>query len=77
MQYYSDDNKVSLELSNKQIELHDLIKYYFMGKYADELMPEYEADIKKELRELINTRLLDSSKITRIIFQKLDIIEML
>jgi len=73
--YDLGDQAASSELSSRQYELRDFIRRYFTGKYAAELAPEREDELKKEIREQLNTRLLDTARARIILFNKLDVME--
>jgi flagellar FliL protein len=63
-------------LISRQYQLRDFTRTYFSGKNAAELRPENEARIKNEIRELINTTILDRARVRQILFDKLDLFEM-
>jgi len=73
--YDQEDVAASSELSQRQYELRDFVRSYFTGKYAEELMPENEARLKQDIKEILNTRFLDTAKIRLITFDKLDVME--
>jgi flagellar basal body-associated protein FliL len=52
------------------------VRRYFSGKSAGELQPENEARIKNEIRELLNTTILDKARVRVILFDRLDLYEM-
>ncbi|MDR1839460.1 MAG: flagellar basal body protein FliL [Treponema sp.] len=69
------DMTASQELASRRYELRDFVRRYFTGKYAAELAPEREEDLKKEIREMLNTRFLDSARARIILFNRLDVSE--
>ncbi|MDR0495132.1 MAG: flagellar basal body-associated FliL family protein [Treponema sp.] len=71
--YDLDDATASSELSSRQYELRDFVRNYFTTKYADELKDE--ARLKQDIREILNTRFLDTAKIRIVLFDKFDIME--
>jgi flagellar FliL protein len=71
--YDVNDNAAQTELTQRQYELRDFVRSYFTGKYAAELQPENEARLKQEIREILNTRFLDTAKARIILFNKLDV----
>jgi len=73
--YDQEDLAASSELSQRQYELRDFVRNYFTGKYAEELQPENEARLKQDIREILNTRFLDTAKIRIILFDRLDVME--
>ena len=74
--YSNGDEIIEEELDTKKYVIRDFIKDYFSEKYKSELMPEYEVYLKREILELLNTRLLNSGKVKIILFNQLDIKEM-
>lgn len=73
---YDLDNQVaSMEFISRRFELRDFIRRYFTGKYAAELNPDREEELKKEIREQLNTRFLDQARARIILFNKLDVME--
>jgi flagellar FliL protein len=73
--YDLEDQTASSELSTRQYELRDFVRSYFTGKYAAELAPENEARLKQDIKEILNTRFLDTAKVRIILFNKLDVME--
>jgi len=73
--YDLNDQAASTELISRQIELQDFVRRYFTGKYAAELVPEREEELKAEIREQLNTRFLDKARARIILFRKLDVID--
>jgi len=71
--YDLNDQAASAELISRQIELQDFVRRYFTGKYAAELAPEREEELKAEIREMLNTRFLDKARARVILFRKLDV----
>ena len=69
------DLTASQELASRRYELRDFVRRYFTGKYMAELAPEREEDLKKEIREMLNTRFLDSARARIILFNRLDVTE--
>jgi len=63
------------ELSSRQYELRDFVRNYFTSKYAAELEPENEARLKQDIKEILNTRFLDTAKIRLVLFDRLDVME--
>ena len=74
--YDQNNQAASAELISRQYELRDFVRRYFTGKYAAELVPEREEELKKEIREQLNTRFLDTARARIILFNKLDVMEM-
>jgi flagellar FliL protein len=73
--YDLNDNAAQTELTSRQYQLRDFVRSYFTGKYAADLQPENEARLKQEIREILNTRYLDTAKARIILFNKLDVME--
>jgi flagellar FliL protein len=76
IQYDMNDNAAQTELTGRQYELRDFVRSYFTGKYAADLQPENETRLKQEIREILNTRLLDTAKVRNVLFNRLDVMEM-
>jgi flagellar FliL protein len=75
IQYDLNDSAAQTELISRQYELRDFVRNYFSSKYAADLLPENEARLKQEIREILNTRFLDTAKARNILFNKLDVLE--
>jgi flagellar FliL protein len=75
IQYDLNDSAAQTELVSRQYELRDFVRSYFSSKYAAELQPEGETKLKQEIREILNTRFLDTAKARNILFNKLDVME--
>jgi flagellar FliL protein len=75
IQYDLNDNAAQTELTGRQYELRDFVRSYFSAKYAAELQPEGELKLKQEIRDILNTRLLDTAKARNILFNRLDVME--
>ncbi|MCL2441079.1 MAG: flagellar basal body protein FliL [Treponema sp.] len=73
--YDLNDQAASSELISRQIELQDFVRRYFAGKSAAELAPNREDELKAEIREMLNTRFLDTARARIILFRKLDVME--
>jgi flagellar FliL protein len=71
--YDFGDQTASQELTSRRFELRDFLRRYFAGKTAAELVPEREEELKKEIREMLNTRLLDTARARNIFFNRLDV----
>jgi flagellar FliL protein len=76
IQYDLNDNAAQTELTSRQYELRDFVRSYFSSKYAKDMEPDQEERLKKDIQELLNTRLLDTAKVRNILFNKLDVMEM-
>ena len=73
--YDANDQTASMELISRRLELRDFTRRYFTSKTAADLAPEREDDLKKEIREQLNTRFLDSARARIILFTRLDVME--
>jgi flagellar FliL protein len=73
--YNLNDQAANLELIARRFELRDFMRRYFSGKYAAELTPEREEELKRDIREQLNTRFLDTARAQVILFDKLDVME--
>jgi len=69
------DSAASMELIGRRHQLRDFTRRYFSGKTAAELAPEREDELKREIREQLNTRFLDSARVRDVLFERLDVIE--
>jgi flagellar FliL protein len=76
LQYDLDNDAATAELAARQYDLRDFTRQYFSGKYAADLAPENETRLKNEIREILNTRFLDTAKIRNVLFLKLDVMVM-
>jgi flagellar basal body-associated protein FliL len=70
-----NDQTTASELFGRQHELRDFTRRYFASKFAEELRPENEARLQREIIETLNTRYLSNARIRRITFQRLDVME--
>ena len=73
--YNLDDANATAELISRRFQLRDFMRRYFSGKYAVELSPEREEELKRDIREQLNTRFLDTARAQIILFNKLDVME--
>jgi len=71
--YDAGDQAASGELANRRFELRDFVRRFFSQKTAAELAPEREEELKKEIREQLNTRFLDHRGARVILFDRLDV----
>jgi flagellar FliL protein len=75
IEYDLNDSVTQTELTSRQYELRDFVRSYFSSKHAADLQPEGETRIKQEIKEILNTRILDTAKVRNILFTKLDVME--
>jgi flagellar FliL protein len=73
--YDQEDQTTASELNLRQYELRDFVRRFFNGKYAADLAPEREEQIKQEIKEILNTRFLDTAKVRIVLFNKFDVME--
>ena len=73
--YKKDDKATSKEITQRNIELKDFLRRYFTKKMASQLRPQNENNLKIELKNAINNKILSSSKIEDISFLQLDVVE--
>ena len=73
--YDLNDQAAGAELTSRRYEIQDFLRRYFTGKTAAELAPEKEEELKKEIREQLNQRFLDTARARNILFRKLDVME--
>jgi len=71
--YELGDQNASQELSSRRHELQDFTRRFFSGKTAAELAHDREESLKNEIREILNTRFLDSRGARVILFRTLDV----
>ena len=73
--YKKDDKATFKEITQRNIELKDFLRRYFTKKTAAQLRPQNENNLKIELKNAINNKILSSSKIEDISFLQLDVVE--
>ena len=73
--YPQNDQATASELSMRRLELRDFTRRFFAGKFAEELRPENEERLKREIVEILNTRFLDTGRVRIILFDRLDVME--
>lgn len=76
LQYDLNDNATQTELVARKVELQDFVRRYFSGKYSADLQPENEPKIKNEIKELLNTTVLDKARVRNVLFTQFDIYSM-
>jgi len=69
------DTVTSGELFSRQHELRDFTRRYFASRTAEQLRPENETRIRREIMEILNTRYLNNARIRNITFERLDVHE--
>jgi flagellar FliL protein len=73
--YDENDNVSGAEFTARQDEIRDFLRRYFLGKTAAQISPENEEQVKREIREQINTQILDKARIRIILFNAFDVME--
>ena len=74
--YKKDDKATSTEITSRSVELKDQLRRYFRSKTAAELKnANNEEKLRIEIKNLINDKVLSSSKIRNISFDQLDVID--
>ncbi len=74
--YDMNDKLAQNELTNRLYELRAFVRSFFASKSADDLKPGKENELELEIREALNTRILQTTKIRMVLFQQLDVIQM-
>jgi len=70
------DTITSSELLSRQHEIRGFIIRYFSLRSAEELRPENEARLRREIMEILNTRYLNNARIRNITFERFDVFEL-
>ena len=74
--YDQNDTAASSELSNRRFQLREFVRLYFAGKTAEQLQgTDKELRLKQEIREMLNTRYLDTARIRDVNIARLDVVE--
>ena len=72
--YKKEDKVASAEITAQKIPIRDFLRNYFADKSVEELSPKNEERLKIEIRNEINDRILNKSKIRKISFDKLQVV---
>ena len=72
--YRKEDKVASAEITAQKIPIRDFLRNYFADKSVEELSPKNEERLKIEIRNEINDRILNKSKIRKISFDKLQVV---
>ena len=70
------DNSTATELTARLPELQDHIRTYFRSKSARELLPSNEENLKQEILDNINLRILRTGRVRLINFVQLEVMSM-
>lgn len=73
--YDMNDRYAQTELTNRQYEIIDFLRTFFSLKTAAELGPENQARLKQEIREELNARILQNTRVREVLFQQFDVTE--
>jgi flagellar basal body-associated protein FliL len=73
--YDLNDEAPEAELTERIAELQDFVRSFFREKYAWELRPENEAQLRREIIERLNTQILRASRVRHIFFGQLEAME--
>ncbi|MCR5613428.1 flagellar basal body-associated FliL family protein [Treponema sp.] len=73
--YKKDDKIASAEITAQKIPIRDFLRNYFADKTVEELTPKNEEKLKIEIRNEINDTILNKSKIRKISFDKLNVVQ--
>ena len=73
--YDMGDNAGQTELIARIVELQDFVRSYFRSKSVEDLQPENETQLKREIMELLNTQVLNTAKVRNIFFRQLETME--
>jgi flagellar FliL protein len=72
--YTENDKKILTELIARTDQIFDVIRTYFSNKTANELAPQYEPEIKEDLKNNIN-QILSDGQVKDIVFKEFQVIE--
>lgn len=73
--YKKDDKVVSTEITQQRYKLIDFLRKYFTEKSMAELDSRNEDNLKIELRNAINDKILNNGKIRDVTFTKFDLLK--
>ena len=71
--YDLNDNAAATEMTSRLFELQDFVRSFFRGKTFDELQPENEERIKREIIEHLNNRVFSTARVRQINFVQFDV----
>jgi len=67
------DTVTSGELFSRRVQLQAFTRRYFAGKVADDLRPENELRLRREIMDILNTRYLSNARVRDVDFVRLDV----
>jgi flagellar FliL protein len=73
--YDMNDNVAGAEFSARLDEIRDFLRRYFRSKTSGDLRPENEEQVKREIREQLNTQIMDKARARIILFNTFDVME--
>jgi flagellar FliL protein len=73
LEYDQGDNASQGELVGRKAQLIDFFLSYFSKKRAKDLVPENRAKIKEEVKELLNTQVLDKARVRGVLFTQFEV----
>jgi flagellar FliL protein len=73
--YDQRNNATATELTARIVELQDFVRKFFSLKTADQVTPEKDIEIKKEIIEQLNRDVLSPAKALNIFFRQLDVMK--
>ncbi|MCL2374683.1 MAG: flagellar basal body protein FliL [Treponema sp.] len=71
-----NDNAAATELTERLHELRDFVRVFFRARRADALRPENEPQLRQEIVEHLNTRILNSARVRMVTFNQLDVMQL-
>ncbi len=71
--FAKDDKETPNEITARLYQIRDFLRSYFSNKYAEELTPDKEKELKDELRHSLN-RILSKPSIKEVLFEKFDVV---
>jgi flagellar FliL protein len=73
--YEQGNNATATELTARIVQLQDFVRLFFSMKTADQLTPEKDIEIKKEIIEQLNRDVLSPAKALSIFFKQFDVMK--
>lgn len=71
--YKRNDKAAATEITQKTMELKNFLRSFFSQKTAESLQPTHEEQLKQEILQLVNSSVLENSKIADVRFLSLDV----
>ncbi|MCL2599783.1 MAG: flagellar basal body protein FliL [Treponema sp.] len=69
------DTTTSSELFGRTVQLQAFTRHYFALRTAEELRPGNESALRREIRDILNTRYLTNGRVRDVVFTRLDVME--